>query len=247
MNVRVNYDADMTRSGPRQRRDARHAPTATPSEATVGKAPLTVERIVDTALDVVAAEGYDALTMRRVADALGTGAASLYAYVLNKADLDELLIGALCARVVLPQPDSRSWREQIYVVCADIRDQYLTYPGISRAAMATASTNLDTLRMAEGMLAILLAGGVHPQRAAWAIDALSLYLNAYTLELALVHQRRDHHDQHWVSDRAELTNRFRALPDAEFPHTRRHATELTSGTGHDRFDFTLHLIIDHLA
>ena len=59
------------------------------------KEPLSVERIVDTALDIVAAEGFEALTMRRVAAALDTGPASLYAHVVNKADLDELLIGYL--------------------------------------------------------------------------------------------------------------------------------------------------------
>ena len=37
------------------------------------------------------------------------------------------------------------------------------------------------------------------------------------------------------------------LPADRFPHTRRYAAELTSGTGHDRFDFTLTLIIDNLT
>ncbi len=76
------------------------------------KARLTVERIVDTALDIVAAEGFDALTMRRVAAELDTGPASLYAHVVNKADLDELLIGRLCQRIVLPQPGSETWRDR---------------------------------------------------------------------------------------------------------------------------------------
>jgi AcrR family transcriptional regulator len=52
--------------------------------------------VPDTALGVIAAEGYEALTMRRLAAALDTGPASLYAHVVNKADLDELLIGRLC-------------------------------------------------------------------------------------------------------------------------------------------------------
>jgi AcrR family transcriptional regulator len=63
------------------------------------KAPITVGRIVDAALQIVEAEGFEALTMRRVAAALQTGPASLYAHVRNKAELDDLLIGELCARV----------------------------------------------------------------------------------------------------------------------------------------------------
>ncbi|ANZ14559.1 transcriptional regulator, TetR family [Streptomyces noursei ATCC 11455] len=122
--------------------------------------------MVDAALDIVAREGYEALTMRRVAAALETGPASRYAHVVNKDDLDELLIGRLCAEIDLPEPDPAAWREQITGVCVRMRDQHLRYPGISRAALAAAPTNEDTPRLAEGMLAILLAGGVAPQAAA---------------------------------------------------------------------------------
>ncbi|GAA3285591.1 hypothetical protein GCM10020218_045800 [Dactylosporangium vinaceum] len=45
--------------------------------------------------------------------------------------------------------------------------------------------NRDTLRVGEGMLAILLAGGIAPQTAAWAMDALSLYVAAYALERSM--------------------------------------------------------------
>jgi AcrR family transcriptional regulator len=233
---------------PRERRAARHQPT---EEADVRprrrKDPITVEQVIDTALGVIATEGYEALTMRRLAGALDTGPASLYAHVVNKADLDELLIGRLCAELVLPEPDPAAWREQIRDVCAQLRDQYLKYPGISRAALAMAPTDLDTVRVSEGMLAILLEGGVAPQAAAWAIDALMLYVAAYCLELSIARQRSTQDDVAWVADRDELLRRFTSLPAQTFPHVTRHAAELTPGEGHDRFDFTLTLMINGLA
>jgi hypothetical protein len=185
--------------------------------------------------------------MRNVAGVLDTGPASLYAHVVNKAEIDELIIGRLCAQMVLPEPDPVTWRAQILDVCAQIRDQYLTYPGISRAALAMAVTNLDVLRVNEAMLAILLAGGIEPQTAAWAIDALWLYVSVYALENSLVAQRRSQPDDGWVVSRDELVRRFSALPADQFPQTRRYAAELTSGTGHERFDFTLALVVDHLT
>jgi AcrR family transcriptional regulator len=233
---------------PKRDRAARHAQPATaPAQPTRRKAPITVARITDAALEVVATEGYDALTMRSVSGVLNTGPASLYAHVVNKADIDELIIGRLCAQLVLPEPDPATWREQILDVCAQIRDQYLKYPGISRAALAMVSTNLDVLRVNEGMLAILLAGGIEPQTAAWTIDALSLYVAAYAMERSLAAQRQSRHDDEWVVGRDELVRRFTALPAAQFPQTRRYAAELTSGTGHERFEFTLGLIIDNLT
>ncbi|MFF5566392.1 TetR/AcrR family transcriptional regulator [Streptomyces sp. NPDC012623] len=251
---------------PRERRAARHQPPGPDVDAAPRsrrrKAPITVEQVVDTALGLVAAEGYEALTMRRLAGALDTGPASLYAHVVNKADLDELLIGRLCAQLVLPEPvlpesglpesglpesGSSVWREQVREVCAQLRDQYLKYPGISRAALAMAPTDPETLRVSEGMLAILLAGGVAPQAAAWAVDALLLYVAAYCLEVSVMRQRSAHEDTAWVLDRDELMGRLAALPAETFPHTTRHAAELTAGDGHDRFDFTLALMIDGLG
>lgn len=233
---------------PRERRAARHRPEARTGPTRRRRTTLiTVEQVVDTALAVIATEGYEALTMRRLATALDTGPASLYAHVVNKADLDELLIGRLCAELVLPEPDPAAWREQIRDVCAQIRDQYLKYPGISRAALAMAPTDAETVRVNEGLLAILLAGGVAPQTAAWAIDALLLYVAAYCLETSIARQRATQDDAVWVVDRAELLRRFTALPASTFPHTTRYAAELTAGEGHDRFDFTLGLLIDGLA
>ncbi|MFE7122261.1 TetR/AcrR family transcriptional regulator [Streptomyces sp. NPDC057654] len=233
-------------STPRQRRAARHHQPLPEPEVPAGRGrrarPITVDAVVGAALGIVAREGYEALTMRRVATALETGPASLYAHVVNKEDLDELLIGRLCAEIDLPEPDPAAWREQITGVCARMRDQYVRHPGISRAALAAVPTNQDTLRLAEGMLAILLAGGIAPRTAAWGIDALMLYVNAYTLERSLLGHSGD---AAWVVGREELLRRFAHLPDA-FPHTKRLAGELTSGDGHERFDFTVELILDGL-
>jgi AcrR family transcriptional regulator len=238
---------------PQQRRAERHhlgagssAPAARRGPSGGRKQPITVDAIISTASGIVAAEGYEALTMRRVATALETGPSSLYAHVVNKEDLDELLIGRLCAEIDLPEPDPATWRQQAIGVCTQLRDQYLRYPGISRAAFAVAPSNLDTLRVSEGMLAILLAGGADPQAAAWTMDALLLYVNAYTLEISLVDEQVTGDETGWVVSRAELLRRFAALPGT-FPQTKRYAAELTSGTGHDRFDFTIALMLDGLA
>jgi AcrR family transcriptional regulator len=237
---------------PQRRRAARHlqlsSVTGTPVKrrgpSGGRKKPITVEAIIDTAFGIVASEGYEALTMRRVATALETGPASLYAHVVNKDDLDDLLLGRLYAQIELPEPDSGTWRQQITSVCAQMRDQYSRYPGISGAALAIVPTNLETMRVNEGMFAIVLAGGIDPQTAAWAIDALTLYVNAYCLEASLRDQVTRNGDN-WVLSRDELLRRFAELPDT-FPQTKRYAAELTSGSGHDRFDFTINLILDGL-
>jgi AcrR family transcriptional regulator len=236
-----------------RRRAARHLQPSTGTNAPAARRgagerrlPITVEAIVQAAFEIVAREGYDALSMRRVATALDTGPASLYAHVVNKEDLDDLLIGELCVGIDIPEPDPTTWRQQLHHVCTQLRDQYLRYPGISRAALAIVPTNLETLRVSEGMLAILLAGGIAPQTAAWGIDALVLYVNAYCLETYLVRRQPSHTTGDWVVSRDELLQRFAALPVDTFPQTRRYAAELTAGADHERFDFTIALMLDGL-
>ncbi|TMR88412.1 helix-turn-helix domain-containing protein [Nonomuraea basaltis] len=55
-------------------------PWRTPPKSVCAKQPLSQELIIDTALRILEAEGLDAVTMRRVAHELGTGAAMLYAH-----------------------------------------------------------------------------------------------------------------------------------------------------------------------
>ena len=223
------------------------ADRAEPADRAPRKTPITLERITDAALQVVATEGYDALTIRRVTNVLGTGPSSLYAHIATKTDIDDLLIGRLCSEITLPDPDPATWQHQLSDVYAQLRDQYLKYPGISKAALATVSTNPETLRVSEGIFAILLAAGIDPQTAAWTMDAITLYVAAYALELSLVRQRQKDPTTPWLLSHEALTAHLTSLPEAAFPHTRRHAAALTSGTGHQRFDFALTLLIDSLT
>jgi AcrR family transcriptional regulator len=207
--------------------------------------PITAGRIVEAALQVVEAEGFDALTMRRVAAVLRASPGALYAHVRDKAELDDLMIGELCSRVTLPPPDPARWEAQAADVCGQLRDQYLRYPGIWRATLEAAPQSLDTIRIMEGLLAILTAGGVPLRSAAWAIDAAFLYVGAYSVMSPRRQTGTDTDGR--VVDRAELIERLRMLPPDRFPITAAHGPEVSSGEGHDRFDFTLGLLFAGLA
>jgi AcrR family transcriptional regulator len=210
------------------------------------KAPITVERIIDAALQAVEAGGFEDLTMRTVATSLGTGPASLYAHVRNRAELGDLLIGRLCSQVALPEPDPARWRDQFMDVCAQLRDQFLRYPGIAQAALAVVPADLATLRVGEGMLAILLASGAPARQAAWTSDAAFLYITGYCLEASTARRQSEDADGRAI-DPAEIEERLRMLPPEQFPRTVAHARELTAGTGHDRFTFTLTLLLEGLV
>src|SRR4051812_18693700 len=84
---------------PRRRSQARPSPDDDPPTVP-RKPPITTERITAAALQVVATQGYDALTIRSVTNSLDTGPSSLYAHIATKSDLDDLLIGHLLSEIV---------------------------------------------------------------------------------------------------------------------------------------------------
>ena len=69
------------------------------------KPALSVPVIVAAAIEVLDEAGFAGLSMRRVADRLGTGAASLYAHVSGREELLELVFDALVGQVRLEEPD----------------------------------------------------------------------------------------------------------------------------------------------
>ncbi|AKU15490.1 TetR/AcrR family transcriptional regulator [Luteipulveratus mongoliensis] len=214
-----------------------------PSRRTPGRDAITLDRIVDTALALVRTEGYEAVSMRRVATALDTGPASLYAHVANKRDLDQEMLGRLVRDLPVPAPDPDRWREQVIELSRQMRDLYVGHPGLARAVFAVVPTHPDLVRMSEGMLAIMLAGRLSPQSAAWGIDLLALYITGYCYEQSL-----------WVAQYADakdslddLRERFEALPAEDFPLTHQHLDELMSGEEGDRFDYGIACILQGIS
>lgn len=203
---------------------------------------LSTDLVVATALELVRAEGYDALTMRRVAAALGVVPGALYVHVRDKATLDDLMVGRVCSRVELPVPDAACWRDQVVDVCSQLRDQYVAHPGLARAALTAAPRNLDTLRVNEGAIAIVVAGGVPVRTAAWAVDAALLYVNAFSTVVARRSTERGPDGR--PIDLDAVARRFESLPVAEFPLSSRHARDLLSGDPEERFRFSLERIFD---
>src|ERR1700761_594287 len=78
------------------------------------KKPLSEEAIVDAALAITRAEGFDAVTMRRVAGELDSGAASLYVYVRNRDELLQAMFYRAVGGLALVEPDPGRWREQVH-------------------------------------------------------------------------------------------------------------------------------------
>ena len=123
-----------------------------------GKPPtLTEEQIVDAALDIIRAEGLDALSMRRLSRELGRSAMAPYWYVSDKRELLDLVARKLLSEVALPEPDSGPWEDRLRAVVTGIDARLHDHPGIA-TVMLERMRSTDR-RLMNGIIEILLSAG----------------------------------------------------------------------------------------
>jgi AcrR family transcriptional regulator len=217
------------------------------TRARPAKAPLSEEAIVEAALAVCRADGIEAVTMRRVAAELDTGAASLYVYIRNRDELVAAMSDRVAAAIVLETPDPANWREQLYRLMHRVLDAMQAHPGLAASTLAHVPLSNPPFDFMENLLGLLVAGGVGRQDAAWACDILMLVTTATAIEND-VRRDRGHGGQADIDAMVNgLRTRFATLPVERFPLTVDYAEEMVTGDGDDRFRFSIDVMLDGMV
>ncbi|MEV6491879.1 TetR/AcrR family transcriptional regulator [Actinoplanes sp. NPDC051633] len=223
---------------------------AAPQRARAARIPLTRDQIVQAGLRIVTAEGIDAVSMRRLAAEFDTGPSSLYAHVANKDELLQLMFDEICREVPIPEIDPERWQEQIKQIARDGYAAMVGHGDIARAALATIPVGPYALRISEAMLAMMVAGGISPETAGWALDRLFLYITADAYEGAIYDAKfksAEDLQRHWDEFGEQLARYYEELPEDRFPNLRRHARSLIGGGRESRFEFGLDMLIDGIT
>jgi AcrR family transcriptional regulator len=218
---------------PRQRRPAR--------------TPLTREAIVDAALRVLDREGAAALSMRRVAEELGTGPASLYWHVANKDALINLLVDRVMGEVAVPEPDPGRWQEQLRERGLEIKRVFDRHPGVAALTLGRVPVGPNLLRFTEWTLGLLRGAGIPDRIAAYAGDLLGLYVGAtgYEATLPTPSPTGEPHSAEEVV--AMLRDYYASMPADQFPNVLATLDELFGGGAQERFELGLEVIVRGLA
>jgi AcrR family transcriptional regulator len=99
-----------------------------PEPARPGPRPrLTLDQIVDAAIELADEAGLDRLSMRLVAERLDVGTMSLYRYVPSKAELLDLMVDRVSSQV-RPTSRARHWRARLEHVAQANRRLYEQHP-----------------------------------------------------------------------------------------------------------------------
>ncbi|KAA2260085.1 TetR/AcrR family transcriptional regulator [Solihabitans fulvus] len=207
------------------------------------KPALTRAGIVATAVAVLRAEGLEKVTMRRLAQELDTGPASLYVYVANTAELHAAVLDELLGEVDLNQAESvGDWRERLAGVLTSYTRMLFQHPALARSALTARPTGEHSLRLLERLLALLAEGDVPPAQAAFGVDVLLQFATATAAEHATRAQFADA-----AADWDALTNALHEVSERTHPHVHALAASLLAGSPEERMSWSLRMLINGIA
>ncbi|MFC4113754.1 TetR/AcrR family transcriptional regulator C-terminal domain-containing protein [Nonomuraea zeae] len=224
-------------------------PWRRPRKAAQLKRQLSQDLIVETGLRILDAEGLEALSMRRVAQELGTGPASLYAHVANKDELLELIYDRVLGEIELPEPDPSRWKEQLRAYGLEVHRVLGAHADIARAALANIPSGPNSLRVGEFLFGLLIDAGMTPRQASLSMDRFSLYVvgDAYEGSLHYARMRAagyETKEEYFEAFVGQISSYYRALPQEKFPHLAGFVDDLIADDGEGRFHYGLELLLD---
>jgi AcrR family transcriptional regulator len=215
--------------------------------------PISREAIVAAAIRLLDREGLAALSMRRLAEELGTGAATLYWHVGSKDGLLDLVFDELIGEEQVPDPDPSRWQEQLKDIARAQRRVSLRHPYLVRISIGRIPMGPNALRLSERVLAILRAGGLPPRLAVQGYLLLISTVNGFTLDETGVDDGGPDgapgpRDQAGVQEAANLARDYVAsLPAERFPHVVSLADEFAFADADERFELLIDIFVDGLA
>ncbi|HEX7099263.1 MAG TPA: TetR/AcrR family transcriptional regulator [Acidimicrobiia bacterium] len=202
---------------------------------------LDRERIVEVALQIVDEDGIDGLSMRRIAEELDTGAASLYAHVSGKEELLDLVLDRVIGEIELPEPDPARWQEQVKEWAREGRRVLKAHRDVARVSLGRIPTGVNVLRSAEWLIGLLRAAGLPDRVVAYAGDLGALLVGAYVFEESVEEANSDPEMYAMVAD--YMLN----LPSEMFPNIAAMGPALFEGGPDERFDFLIDVFVAGLA
>lgn len=191
------------------------------------KPALSRDAIVATAAAILRAEGLERVTMRRLAKELDTGPMSLYVYVRDVQELHAALLDDLLGEVDLaPVAAAGDWRDRLWAVLLSYIDVLAAQPNLAKLALVARLSGPRYLALVDGVLALLLAGGAEPARAAWAVDLLLQFATSTATE-----QGTRWAESRTGADHDALAQAVRTADPAHYPHIAELGESLLSGHG----------------
>jgi AcrR family transcriptional regulator len=210
------------------------------TETTAPRAPLSRERVLETALAMADDGGIEALSMRKLAQELGVEAMSLYNHVANKDDILDGIVD-LVASEIEPPSDEDDWKTALRRSSISAHEAHTKHPWAASLWMAPRGPSPPRLQYADSILRTFREAGFSEHLTYHGYHSVVVHVLGYTLQEQNFRFRGDE-----LKRMAEAF--LRDFPADDYPdlaeHIRQHMEPEDDHQG--AFEFGLDLILDGL-
>ena len=206
------------------------------------RAPLNRDRVLRAAVAFADDAGVSALSMRKLGEALGVEAMSLYNHVANKSELLDGMVDVVFGEIDLPA-DENDWKQAMRRRAMSARAVLARHRWAIGLMESRTSPGPATLRHHDAIIGVLRRGGFSIAMAAHAFSVLDSYIYGFALQEANLPFDSG-------QETAALAETILAsLPAEEYPYLTELTVEHVLQPGYDygnEFAFGLDLILEGL-
>jgi AcrR family transcriptional regulator len=206
----------------------------------VARKPLNRERILQAALVLADEQGIDALSMRRLGQALGYEAMSLYNHVSNKDDLLDGILDLVLAE--MPPPDQEGGLAAIRTSSLEAHDALQRHPWAAGLLTASGRIRPARIEFMDALLGALRNAGFSAETTYHAYHVLDAHIIGFSLW-----QTTHGPIPPDIDDMRAFIDRM--VPATTYPHLHEHALQhLEDGPHQDvpAFEYGLDLLLESL-
>jgi AcrR family transcriptional regulator len=143
--------------------------------------PLTRESVLQAALRLADQGGIEAVSMRRLGQALRVEAMSLYRHVAGKEDVLDGLAELVAAEFEAPSPGVE-WRAAIRRSAISVHDAVLRHPWAAPVLESRTNPGPDRLRYLDAFIGVLAAAGFSLPAVTWAFAAIDGHTYGFAMQ-----------------------------------------------------------------
>jgi AcrR family transcriptional regulator len=207
-----------------------------------GREPLTPERVLATALRLADQGGLEALSMRKLGQALGVEAMALYYHFANKERVLDGIVDLVFAEIDVPAIGT-DWKKAMRERAISVRDALARHRWAIGLMESRTNPGPANLRHHDAVIGCLRAAGFDMAMAAHAYSALDAYIYGFALtKMNLPFET--------TTDIAEMAETMlEPFPPGEYPNLADFITEHAMKPGYDfadEFEYGLDVILDGL-
>jgi AcrR family transcriptional regulator len=206
-----------------------------PSSRSRGRPALPLERILAAALELVDEQGADALSMRSLAQRLGSGTATLYRHFASRSELVALVVDRMIGETDVDAVAALPWQQACMSFAQSMFDALGRHGNVAPLLIGHVPLGPNALAHRELVLSVLLDNGFEPTVAAHAYATVSRYVLGLAIQVSGSTADTDQRD-------ANVSAAFHHLDPARYPATVAVADELPVPL-EEEFTFGLQLIV----